>query len=339
MGATIQEKNSYPKPRVVISKCIEFDHCRYNAQIISSEQVKELKDFIDFHPICPEFEIGLGIPRDPIRIIQEKSQKRLYQPATSRDVTDDMNAFSKNFLSSLSEVDGFILKTRSPSCGIKEVKVYPQGEKVAPIDKGPGFFGGQVLQCFPHLPIEDEGRLRNPTIREHFLRTIFTFSRFRKIKKEPSLKELINFHSQHKFMLMAYDQHSLQQMGQIVAHQEKQEIDVLLQNYEKKLYQVFQKAPRCTANINVLMHAYGYFKGKVTQKEREYFLSLLEGYRNGKLSLATVTGILTSWIIRFDEAYLQDQYFFTPYPKELVHPENIDSCFSKQYWKEKEDSI
>lgn len=324
---------SHPKPHIIISKCIEFDNCRYNGQIIASDQIKELMKYVSFQPVCPEVEIGLGIPRNSIRIILKDGKHCLYQPETHTDITAKMISFTESFLQSLSDVDGFLLKSRSPSCGIKDVKVYPIGEKVSAIDKSPGFFGDKVLQHFSHVSIEDEGRLRNPSIREHFLRTIFTYARFREVKKKQSLSDLITFHANHKFMFMAYKQQGLKQLGRIVANQENLDSKLLINQYETMLHKIFSKAPRCTSNINVLMHAYGYFKKDVSKKEQLFFLSLLDDYRDGKQSLASVVSVLKSWIIRFDQEYLQQQYFFSPYPDALLHPQDIDACSSKNYWK------
>lgn len=136
----------FVKPKVVVSKCIEFDHCRYNGDMISSPIVAKLKDYVDFLPVCAEVEIGLGIPRSSVRIILENGEYRLIQPSSGKDVTEDMKAFCTNFLDSVGEVDGFILKFRSPSCGLKDVKVYPSVSKSGAIEKTSGYFGGEVLK-------------------------------------------------------------------------------------------------------------------------------------------------------------------------------------------------
>jgi len=144
------------KPSVVVSKCLEFEACRYNGQVMRNAFVRKLERHVNYVHVCPEVAIGLGIPRFPIRIVSSNSPK-LVQPATGKDVADAMNNFSEKFLSSLKEVDGFILKFRSPSHGIKDVRTYAQSEKSPATGKGPGFFGGWVLKHFPGLAIEDEG--------------------------------------------------------------------------------------------------------------------------------------------------------------------------------------
>lgn len=321
------------KPHIVISKCIEFESCRYNGQIIRSPFVNELRPYVEFQPICPEVEIGLGIPRDPIRVIKKQGKRRLMQPATGRDVTDEMTDFTEDFLSSLSAIDGFILKSRSPSCGIKDVKIYPGEEKVPVIGKSAGFFGEAVLNQFPTMAIEDEGRLRNARIKEHFLRKIFLFARFREIKSEGSINDLIKFHTQNKFLLMSYHQKELRILGQIAAQQSGHPFSQTVYEYERHLSQIFAQAPRCTSIINVLQHCFGYVSSRLTTKEKKYFLEAVDNYRAGRLSLAAVTSILQSWMIRFDVTYLLEQSFFNPYPEALMHVEDVDSCLSRDFWK------
>lgn len=308
----------FAKPRVVISKCIEFASCRWNGLKISSEVVRSFMPLIDFHPVCPEYEIGLGIPRDPIRVVSVDDELRLLQPATGRDVTAGMNAFSRTFLDAVGEVEGFILKSRSPSCGIKDVKIYPGIEKQPAVTKGVGFFGRAVLDAFPVLPIEDEGRLTNFRLREHFLTKLYTIASFRPVKAARKMARLVEFHTHNKLLLMAYNQKELKLLGRIVANSEHRSIDVLLDDYEKHLYAALLRPARYTSNINVCMHALGYFSEELTSREKAYFLDSLEHYREGKAPLSVCLGLIMSWIVRFDEPYLKEQTFFQPYPEELI---------------------
>jgi uncharacterized protein YbbK (DUF523 family) len=178
---------NFVKPEIIVSKCLGFAHCRYDGQIIPDEFVEKLKPFVEFKPICPEVSIGLGVPRDPIRIVMIRDEFRLIQPATGLDLTEKMKDFAESFLSSAGQVDGFIFKSRSPSCGLKDVKIYPDANKEMPLSKGSGFFGKAVLDKFPDLAIEDEGRLKNFIIREHFLTKLFTISSFHKVKESKLL--------------------------------------------------------------------------------------------------------------------------------------------------------
>ena len=174
---------AFAKPRVVVSKCLGFAACRYDGAMISDDFVRRLAAHVTFCPVCPEMEIGLGCPRDPIRVVLAGKELRLMQPATGRDVTEAMRQFADSFLGGLGEVDGFLLKSRSPSCGLKDVKVYGGPAGNMPQSVGRGFFGGAVLDRFPGAAAEDEGRLRNFTLREHFLTRLFVPAEFREVRR------------------------------------------------------------------------------------------------------------------------------------------------------------
>ena len=203
----------FSRPRVVISRCIEFDPCRYDGSKIPSPSVEHLKPFVDFIPICPEVEIGLGIPRATVRIVRMGDVDHLIQPATGRDVTNDMTSFANRFLDSLPPVDGFILKGGSPTSGTSNVRVYPSAEKSMAIDRTAGFFAREVLKRFSHLPIEDELRLNNARIRDHFLTGIFTLAAFRNVEETLDREALVQFHAANKFLLMACHQKSCERWG------------------------------------------------------------------------------------------------------------------------------
>ncbi|MDP2981875.1 MAG: DUF523 domain-containing protein [Candidatus Latescibacter sp.] len=166
------------KPRVVFSRCLGFACCRYDGMCISDEFVDKLREQVECITVCPETEIGLGVPRDPIRVISTQNGRTLFQPSTGRNLTGEMQVFSAAFLDSLPMIDGFILKGRSPSCGIKGVEQFSPEGKI--IGKGTGIFGDAVMKRFPHLVVEDEGRLKDRKNRELFLVKIFAFARLRK---------------------------------------------------------------------------------------------------------------------------------------------------------------
>ncbi|GAB4313977.1 MAG: DUF523 and DUF1722 domain-containing protein [Methanobacteriaceae archaeon] len=308
----------FEKPRLIVSKCIEFESCRYNGLIISSEFVKQLKEYVEFQPVCPEVELGLGIPRDPIRLIDLKGKVELFQPATGKCLTQAMKKFARQYLENIKDFDGFILKNKSPSCGIKAVKVYPGLKEGRPRNDGVGAFASEVYNIHPYLAVEDEGRLRNLKIRENFLTKIYTLAGFRKVKESDDLNHLIEFHSSNKFLLMAYNQNLSRKMGQVVANHDHLSLEKIISNYEELLFKALEKAPRYTSNINILMHSMGYFSEELSTDEKSFFLESIEKYREGILPLIVNLNILKSWIIRFSEDYLSKQTFFEPYPEELM---------------------
>jgi len=322
-------------PTVVVSRCIEIEPCRYNGLKIASDFVKQLIPHFNLIPVCPEVEIGLGTPRDALRIVMKEDKMKLIQPKTGLDFTEKMDAFVNSFLDSLPEVDGFILKGRSPTSAIKDAKRYSgpnPGDALR--GKGPGFFGMAVLERFSHLAIEDEGRLRNPNIKSNFLTKLYTLAKFRDVKRSKSSKDVLNFHSENKLLLKAYNEKEMRILGRIVAKRDQYNIVKLITDYEKHLLQALKRAPRCGSQINVLMNSMGYFSKSLSGEEKEFFLKSLDDYKSGVIPLSVLTGISTSWLLRFKDDYLLSQSFFEPYPKELVDIDLMTSyCDGKDYWK------
>ena len=310
--------HTFPVPRVVVSKCIEFDHCRWNGLVIASDVVKLMRPYVEFLPVCPEVEIGLGVPRDPIRIVSRKNEWQLYQPATDKDWTEPMQRFADTYLASLSDVDGFLLKSRSPSCGVKDVRVYHASGKGMATGKGIGFFAAGVVSRFGDLAMEDEGRLPNYGIREHFLTRVFTSARFRESKRVGSMKELVRFHTEHKLLFMAYSQSRLSELGRIVANHDHKPPPEVWRAYEEIAGAALQKPAGARSSINVLHHALGYFKTGLSSSEKKYFLDTVSAFRAGRVPLSACLSVLRAWIVRFDQEYLRGQVFFEPYPEGLV---------------------
>jgi uncharacterized protein YbgA (DUF1722 family)/uncharacterized protein YbbK (DUF523 family) len=313
-------KRKFKKPIIIISRCIEHDACRWNGLMISSPIVKKLKSFVEFVPICPEVEIGLGVPRKSIRVVESRGTRLLIQSESGRDVSGPMNEFVERFLGSVADADGFILKDRSPSCGNKDVKIYPPGEKVSPLTgSGSGFFGGAVSLRFGNLAVENEGRLNNLILREYFLTRLFSLASLRELKGSPAMGRLVQFHSENKLLLMSYNQKLMREMGMIVANRDKLPAADTVHHYGILFQAVFMKIPRFTSNINVLMHAMGYFSKYLEPKEKKHFLDILDTYRLRRIPLSTPVAVINSWIARFDEKYLAQQTYFSPFPDELVY--------------------
>ncbi len=306
------------EPRVVFSRCLGFDACRYNGQTIRDRVVESLVPFVEPITVCPEMAIGLGVPREPIRLIEEKGERVLFQPATGRDVTAEMASFADRFLDELTDVDGFVLKYRSPSCGPTQVRVYNSRAPEAGHRKGAGAFGGRVLERFGELAVEDEGRLQNFDIRQHFLTKLFTLARFREATAGGGMKHLVAFHANHKFLLMAYNQTAMRELGRAVANAKRLPLDELVRTYRSGLLAALARAPRRTSAINVLLHGFGYVSDELSPSEKSFFLDALERYRARQIPLSVPASLVRSWSIRFHVEYLLDQIYFEPFPQELV---------------------
>ncbi|WP_281658928.1 DUF523 and DUF1722 domain-containing protein [Halobacillus sp. Cin3] len=308
---------SYAKPRVVVSRCLEFAEVRYNGAVISDKAVERMKAHVEFIPVCPEVEIGLGVPRDVIRLVDDE-EKRLVQPKTGEDLTGKMTGFSKTFLDHLDDVDGFLLKNRSPTCGMHDVKVYQSAENSQVIGKTSGLFAAEVLKRHSGLAVEEEGRLRNFTLRHHFLTKLFTLASFREMKKERKMKALQQFHARHKYLFMAYHPGLLKKMGQTTANHDHHGIGEVLETYENLLHELMQEPAKTSAHINVCQHIAGYFKKQLTSGEKQSFADLLHQYKEEKIPLSAVLSVLSSWTARFQSGYLKQQSYFQPYPVDLV---------------------
>ncbi len=309
----------HPRPILVMSKCLELEACRYNGQLIRAPFVLSLMPFVKLEAVCPEVEIGLGIPRDPIRLVSLEGALQLVQPTTGRDVTGEMHEFGDRYLESLGAVDGFILKSRSPSCGIKDTKIYSGEGGTQPSDRGPGLFGGAVLTRFPHAAIEDEGRLTNFRIRHHFMTKLFALAALRAVRASGSMAELVRFHTEQKLTLMAYRQGQLRILGRVVANADRKPFAETIAAYEEHFAEATGRPARSTSNINVLMHSLGYFSKGLGSGEKRHFLDLLEEYRAGRTTLSGPLALIQSWITRFDEDYLRRQRFLQPYPADLMN--------------------
>jgi uncharacterized protein YbgA (DUF1722 family)/uncharacterized protein YbbK (DUF523 family) len=326
--------SDFQKPIVVVSKCIEFEHCRWNGNIIKSSVIDILKSYVNFSPVCAEVEIGLGVPRDPVRIVLKNGELKMIQPTTKRDLTEEMNTFAKSYLTSIECVDGFVLKSLSPSCGLYNTKYYQSAAKGSPkLENGPGIFGKSVLEIFPDKAIETEGRLTNFRIREHWLTKLFTLVNFRTLKESESKHELVNFHTRNKLLFMAYNQNIMRELGRVVANPKNLGFEELITDYETKLNDLLKKPPEYTSHINVLMHSLGYFKNDLSHKEKDFFLDELEKYRAGWIPLFILQNLLNSWIIRFDQQHLRSYSYFNPYPQELMNFDLRDTWRGRSYWE------
>jgi uncharacterized protein YbgA (DUF1722 family)/uncharacterized protein YbbK (DUF523 family) len=309
---------AFEKPNIVVSKCLGFDACRYNGQMLKSHIVEQLKPYARFMPVCAEVEIGLGVPRFPIRLVSKDKEVRLMQPETGRDVSRRMGRFCSDFFSGLKDIDGMILKSRSPSCGIKDVRIYHGIDKAGTAGKGAGFFGKAAIEHFPNTAIEDEGRLTNFRIREHFFSRIFQSAKLRKVLRKGKISGLIDFHANNKFLLMAANQSQLKRLGRIAANTEARPFDELGAEYAEGFGKCLRQVPRSSSIGNMLLHIFGFFKGKLGAREKRFFLESLDMYKEGRIPLSSAVNILKAWAIRENEEYLLSQTIFNPFPEELI---------------------
>ncbi|MCX8123491.1 MAG: DUF523 and DUF1722 domain-containing protein [Spirochaetes bacterium] len=309
----------FPTPTICVSACLNGQNVRYNGQTIHDEFVSSLLKFCHSINVCPEIAIGLGVPRDRILVYYDNGQCKLFQPGTGKDVTHAMHQFAKSHLEALHDIDGFILKAKSPSCGISGTKIYKDSKGTIFHSKGKGLFAMHVLERFDNIPCEDEGRLRDEEIREHFLVRIFTFADIRQtFSKNPDIQSVIQFHQNYKYILMTYNQKKLAQLGRIVASYTKGQLNTLINEYRDVFVSAFRKKPSHKQHVNTLLHIFGYFSDKLNVNEKKHFLHLIDKYSKNKIRRNVLTELLLNWAHRFNDSYLLSQKYLSPYPEELA---------------------
>jgi|YNPNPStandDraft_1061719.scaffolds.fasta_scaffold19514_1 uncharacterized protein YbgA (DUF1722 family)/uncharacterized protein YbbK (DUF523 family) len=274
--------------------------------------------WVQWVPVCPEVEVGMGTPRESIRLVREGSEVRLVAPKSGRDWTAEMRAYAERRLFELEarDLDGFVLKKDSPSCGMERVKVYGSG---MPTRSGRGLFAEALLARWPYLPVEEEGRLNDPRLRDNFVERVFAYRRAKELfAGRWTVGQLVAFHTAHKLQLMAHSPATYQALGRLVANAKglpRQEVrDTYLREFMTGLRTI--ATPR--RHVNVLLHILGYFRKVLDEDARAELLTLIEDYRRGLLPLIVPITLIRHHVHRHRIAYLEGQVYLEPHPKELM---------------------
>ncbi|MCM8803680.1 MAG: DUF523 and DUF1722 domain-containing protein [Candidatus Omnitrophica bacterium] len=301
------------RPKVLLSRCF-LEAVRYNEEKVDNDFVNKLKKYVDYIDFCPEVDIGLGIPRKRLIIVKNNGSKKLIQPETGVDLTKKIARYAEKVLKSLSvkDIDGFLLKANSPSCGVGSAKLYKNGKLIG---KDYGFFAKKIKEKFYYLPIEDEVRLKNKDIREHFLIRIFAFAELRELVKNQK-RELIDFHTKHKYLLMTYSPKYLKELEELI---KDAKIDIVekMKLYKEKFYKAFFKKPSPNRYVNTLLHLIRHISPMLTQKEKKHLLFLIENYSKKKIHLKVIIELLKNLSHKFENEYIPYQKYLEPYPDEL----------------------
>ncbi|WP_299733436.1 DUF523 and DUF1722 domain-containing protein [uncultured Endozoicomonas sp.] len=334
---------SIPDPEKVItlgiSSCLLGQKVRYNGgHKRSSFCVNTLDRFFHFEPVCPEMAIGLGTPREPIRLVgelaepQETKSLQLMSSSdpqkalkvrvvgtetASLDVTDALEKFGHEKAATLKGISGYVLMQKSPSCGMERVKVYhenghPLGES------SPGAYAKVLMEEKPLLPIEEEGRLHDPVLCENFFTRVYAYHRWQTmVLQKPSYKALGDFHSTHKYMLMAHYPQGYEELGQIVAKGRQLPLEELLDEYFTHFMQALKRRANRKSHTNAMMHILGYVKKTVDSKERNQFLTLVEEYRQQMVPLIAPMTMLRHFVENHGSDYIKSQTYLNPHPDQL----------------------
>ena len=273
---------------------------------------------MDYVPVCPEVEAGFGIPRETFRLVGDPERPRLVTFKSKVDHTDRMLAWAKKRLRALEKEDlcGFIFKSDSPSSGMIRVKVY--NEKGMPHKVGVGIFARAFMEHFPLIPVEDDGRLNDPMIRENFILQIFTMKRWRdNLARRRSMGSLVDFHTRNKLLILSHSQKHYRLMGKLVAEGKKMPIKELYDQYQLLLMEALKLKSTIRKNGNVLQHLMGYFKKQLTPDEKQELLEIFEQYRNQLVPLIVPITLINHFVRKYDQPYLKQQTYLNPHPMEL----------------------
>jgi len=306
--------------RLGVSACLLGESVRYDgSHRFDRYLVETLGRFVEWVPVCPEVEAGLGVPREAMRLVGEREAPRLVTGRTGIDQTSRMKRWARKRIRQLGEEElcGFIFKSRSPSSGMERVRIYTAGGEPGPY--GSGIFARAFMDACPLIPVEDEERMREPALRENFIERVFTFNRWRALtSRRASAAGLAGFHSDHKYLLMAHSPSHLKRLGQLVANPQKVKPSVMYASYLPLMMEGLRLKATVPKNANVLEHLLGYFKKQLSPEEKQEALGLIGRYRQGLVPLVSPVTLVRHLVRRYDEPYLSRQVYLNPHPAELM---------------------
>jgi uncharacterized protein YbgA (DUF1722 family)/uncharacterized protein YbbK (DUF523 family) len=306
--------------RIGISSCLLGETVRYDGGHKRDRfLVDTLGRYVEWVPVCPELEVGMGVPRESLRLLRSAGGTRLVAIKSRQDHTRVMQKWVRARLADLAKESlcGYVLKSRSPSCGMERVPIYD--ENGVPAKKGIGAFAGPLLERFPHLPVEEEGRLHDPKLRENFIERVFARNRLLSLfAGRWKTREVVEFHTHHKLQLMSHSPKDYRQLGLLVATIKQEPRRVFRDQYESGFMTALRKKATRGRHANVLQHAAGYVREGIDSSSRQELSSVIEDFRQGLVPLIVPITLLRHHVRQLKVAYLENQHYLSPHPKELM---------------------
>jgi len=302
-----------------VSACLLGENVRYDGGNRHDSYITDvLGRFFSFVPVCPEVESGMTIPREPMRLEGDPAAPRLMTIGTRIDKTGQMTSFCHSRVRELDKEDlcGFIFKKNSPSSGLFRVKVHNSVNRTR---TGTGLFAAEVGRRFPHLPMEEEGRLDDPVIRESFIERVFGYRRWKDfLRDDHDIGGLVDFHTRHKLLIMAHSPSAYREMGSLVAHGKEIKRPELFKGYEEMFMKALAMHATARKNTNVLMHVMGYFKKELNCEEKDEMSGLIGQYHDGLAPLIVPLTLLRHYVNKYGQKYLSQQVYLFPSPAEQM---------------------
>jgi uncharacterized protein YbgA (DUF1722 family)/uncharacterized protein YbbK (DUF523 family) len=303
-----------------ISTCLLGENVRYDGGHKHDRFLTDtLGKYVTYRPVCPEVECGLGVPRESMRLVGDIESPRLVTIRTRQDHTDRMIRWARQRVAALEQENlcGFIFKSDSPSSGMERVKVYLDGGM--PEKKGVGIFARIFMEHFPLIPVEEEGRLHDPLIRENFIERIFTLKRWvESASAGKSRGRLVDFHTRHKLLIFSHSEKHERIMGRMVAQGvDRPSLDRIYQQYQTLLMEALRLKATPKKNANVLQHMMGYFKRQLSADEKKELQEIIDQFRLGMLPLIVPVTLISHYVRKYDQPYLKMQVYLHPHPLDL----------------------
>ncbi|MDY0038826.1 MAG: DUF523 and DUF1722 domain-containing protein [Desulforhabdus sp.] len=306
------------KIKLGISTCLLGEPVRYDGGHKLDRFLRDtLGQYVQYVPVCPEAECGFGVPRESMHLEGDPQAPRLVTTRSRRDVTEPMRSWAEKRVVELEqdELCGFIFKSNSPSSGMERVKIFANGTARK---TGVGIFAGIFMKHFPLLPVEEEGRLHDPHLRESFIERIFVFKRWRETVLEGRKKKsIIDFHTRHKLLLMSHTPRHYSVMGKLVAKAGELDTEDLYAQYIALLMEALKLKATAKKNRNVLQHLMGYFKKQLSADEKRELQEVIDFYHRGHVPLIVPITLINHYVRKYDQPYLKEQYYLQPHPVEL----------------------
>jgi uncharacterized protein YbgA (DUF1722 family)/uncharacterized protein YbbK (DUF523 family) len=309
------------RPRLGISACLLGDQVRFDG---GHKRDPFLTDILSPHVswvrVCPEVEVGMGTPRETLRLERrDDGAIRMITTRTGIDHTDAMTAWTRRRLTELERenLSGYVLKKDSPSCGMERVKVFGRS---GPLQRnGRGIFAEALVQRFPNLPLEEEGRLSDPRLRENFIERVFAYQRLRRFfAGRWTVGGLVRFHTSHKMSLLSHSTAGYRELGRLVASAATVPRATLRPGYESRFMETLAAIATPRRHTNVLMHLAGHLKTLLDTPSRQELAATIDEYRRGLVPLVVPLTLLRHHARHHDVAYLLGQTYLEPHPRELM---------------------
>lgn len=316
---TAASASSGPPARLGVSSCLLGERVRYDGGHKKDDFLTGLlARFVELVPVCPEVELGLGTPREPIRLQRDGDLVRLVAPKSGKDHTEPMRRFAERRVRALARLDlcGYVLKKDSPSCGMERVRVW--GGRM-PSRDGRGAFAAVLMAELPLLPVEEEGRLRDPGLRESFVERVFAYRRLKDLfQGRWTVGGLVSFHAAEKLLVLAHEPAAYQRLGRLVAGAKGAPRAEIARAYAEVFMSALARPATRGRHVNVLQHMAGYLKDLASADERQELAEAIEDYRRGLVPLVVPVTLVKHHVRRHGIAYLAGQRYLEPHPKELM---------------------